>query len=422
MASRTLLCGAVLWLTLALASLFEPRTFAEPQFKSGTALVEVDVIVLDRQGRFVPGLQPSDLMLFEDGKPQQIQQFYMVTYDPGGEVVSEFVDQADHQAQRVFVLLFDEGHLAHDAMMRVKRGAEQFVQEQFGPKDIGGVFVDGAMHRGRLTNEKAQLIDGIRAVRPAFDNRQELLAPFRSFPRIPSELDAVRIADGARELVTDLAGQACGESPAECQFAGGPGRVENLLEQKAKFYVRQARTLTNQTLQNLRVVINGVSRIPGRKTIVFLTEGFFVEESRGVLQQLAAQAARAGAAIYSIDGRGNINRMGAEQDVLQRERGRSTAFDTGDDGPNILTAGTGGFMIQGIDDMSRAFGRIVRDTSTYYVIGYQPENAVMDGAFRKIDVKSRHRDHRVRARKGYAAVALPPQQRLHGGSTEGRKD
>ncbi len=408
---RFLLCGAVV---SCLLGYVHPLPLLG-QFKSGTALVEVDVIVLDRQGRFVPGLRAADLMLFEDGRPQQIQQFYMVTYDPGGGIVSEFASQADHQAQRVFVLLFDEGHLANDSMMRVKRGAVQFIRDQFGPKDIGGVFVDGVMHRSRLTNDTAQLIEGIRAVRPAFDNRQELLAPFRSFPRIPSEVDAVRIADGARELVNDLASRACAEEPAECQYTGGVGRVENVLEQKARFYVRQARMLTNQTLQNLRAVINGVSRIPGRKTIVFLTEGFFIEESRGVLRQLAARAARAGAAIYSIDGRGLVNRMSAEHDVLQRERGRSTAFDTGDDGPNILTAGTGGFMIQGIDDMSRAFGRIIRDTSTYYVIGYQPENAVMDGTFRTIEVKSRHREHKIRARKGYAAVALPPPQKLFGG-------
>lgn len=410
-AGRSLLCAVAV---CCLLGYVRPLPI-HGQFKSGTALVEVDVIVLDRDGRFVPGLRAADLLLFEDGKPQQIQQFYMVTYDPGGSVVSEFASQADHVAQRVFVLLFDEGHLANDSMMRVKRGAEQFIRDQFGPKDIGGVFVDGVMHRGRLTTDKAQILEGIRAVRPAFDNRQELLAPFRAFPRIPGEIDAVRIADGARELVNDLAGQACAESPAECQYTGGVGRVENVLEQKAKFYVRQARMLTNQTLQNLRVVINGVSRIPGRKTIVFLSEGFFVEESRGVLQQLAAQASRAGAAIYSIDGRGLVNRMGAEHDALQRERGRSTAFDTGDDGPNILTSGTGGLMIQGIDDMSRAFGRIVRDTSTYYVIGYQPDNAAMDGTFRKIEVKARTGGHKVRARKGYVAVPLPPRQTLYGG-------
>ena len=388
---------------------------AAGQFRSGTSLVTVDVIVLDRDGRFVPGLRAGDLELFEDGRPQQIQQFYMVTYDPGGSVVSEYAAQADHQAQRVFILLFDEGHLANDSLMRTKRGAEQFIREQLGPKDIGGVFVGGGMFRGLLTSDKEQLVAGIRAVTPAFDNRQALLAAFRSFPRIPNEVDATRIADGARELVDELARQACKEYPTECNVEGGVGRVQNVIEQKARFYVRQSRMLTGQTLQNLRTVTNGLARIPGRKTVVLISEGFYVEESRGVLQQVAGEAARAGATIYSIDGRGNINRMSSNPDVLTRDRARSLAFDTGDDGPNILTAGTGGFMIQGIDDMSRAFGRIVRDTSTYYVIGYQPDNATLDGSFRKIEVKAKEGRYKIRARKGYAAVALPPPQRLRGG-------
>jgi hypothetical protein len=72
-------------------------------------------------------------------------------------------------------------------------------------------------------------------------------------------------------------------------------------------------------------------------------------------------------------------------------------------------------MVGNIDDMSRAFGLIVRDTSTYYVIGYQPENAVLDGKFRKIEVRVKAEGLKVRARRGYVAVALPPQQTLWGG-------
>jgi hypothetical protein len=71
-------------------------------------------------------------------------------------------------------------------------------------------------------------------------------------------------------------------------------------------------------------------------------------------------------------------------------------------------------IVRNIDDMSRAFGMIVRDTSTYYVIGYQPDNGRMDGKFRKIELKSKVRDLKVRARKGYAAVALPPQEVMWG--------
>ena len=100
-----------------------------------------------------------------------------------------------------------------------------------------------------------------------------------------------------------------------------------------------------------------------------MSEGFFVEESRGTLEKVAGQLARSGTAIYSIDGRGLLNGSSPNPDVLSTSRARATTFDTGEDGPTILTANTGGFMVRNIDDMSRAFGMIVRDTSTCYVIG-----------------------------------------------------
>jgi VWFA-related protein len=167
-------------------------------------------------------------------------------------------------------------------------------------------------------------------------------------------------------------------------------------------------------MQNLESVARGLAKIPGRKTVVFMTEGFFVEDQRGSLETIAAQAARSGITIYSIDGRGLINGLGVNPDVTRMERSRAANFDTGEDGPNILTAVTGGFMIRNIDDISLAFGRIVRDTSTYYVIGYQPDNATMDGKVRKIDVKSSVPGIKVRARKSYAAVKLPPQEAIWG--------
>src|SRR5437764_8339520 len=100
-----------------------------PRFKSAAALVEVDAIVLDKAGKFVPGLKADDVTLLEDGKPQKIQQFYMVTHDLGsapGAPVSEYADQADFTAHRLFVILFDEGSLANDSLMKAKKGAEAF--------------------------------------------------------------------------------------------------------------------------------------------------------------------------------------------------------------------------------------------------------------------------------------------------------
>ncbi len=394
-----------------------PQTAQPPTFKSATAIVEVDAVILDKDGRFVPGLKADDVTLLEDGRPQKIEHFYMVTHDLGtgpNAPVSEYADQADFRAHRLFVLLFDEGSLANESLMRAKQGAEAFVRDQMGPEDAGGVFVNGGMFRGLLTTDKLELLAGIRAVKPAFDTRQSILAPFREWPRIGSELDATRISDGAREVTASLASDACNEKPADCREAGGLEQVENLIQKKANLYVRQAQNLMNQTVQNVQAVARGLGRLPGRKTVVFITEGFYVEDSRSVLQTIAGEAARSGVTIYSIDARGLINGRSPNPDVVRPDRARSTAFDPGEDGPDILTSGTGGFMVRGIDDMSRAFGLIVRDTSTYYVIGYQPENATMDGKFRKIEVRTRVPKVKVRARKGYVAVNLPPQQSIWG--------
>ena len=404
-------------LALCGAMLLQSPSVPQPTFKSTTELVEVDAVVLDKNGNFVPGLKATDITLYENGKPQRIQQFFMVTHDLGlreGSVASELADQAQFGAHRVFVMLFDEAHLANDSLMRVKTGAEQFVHQMFGEGDAGGVFLNGGMYKGRLTIDKGELLSGIRAVQPAFENRQAILAPFREWPRVNSEVEAGRIADGAREVVAELGVKACKEDPQACVSEGGLGNVENLIQQKARLYVRQARMLTSRTLQSLEVVARGLAKIPGRKTVVFMTEGFFVEDSRGDLQTISAQLARSGITLYSIDGRGMVNAMAPNQDVVRMEAGRSTRFDTGDDGPTILTEGTGGFMVRNIDDITRAFGLIVRDTSTYYIIGYQPDNATMDGKVRKIEVKTSLPGTKVRARKSYAAVKLPPQEAIWG--------
>ena len=390
-------------------------------FRATTSLVEVDAVIHDDRGEFVPGITADDLTLLEDGKPQSIQNFYMVTHD--SNAVSPTINTSiggqglpEERAHRVFILMFDEGSLATESMMRVKRGAEQFIEQQIGPGDYCGVLVNGSMYRCRLTNDKNELLMGVRAVKPGFETRQSLLASLREFPRIPSEVDAERIEQGAIEVTVQLGTQACIDDPAQCAEAGNLQGVENLLQQKARLYVRQSRALAAQTVQNFQYVSTGLSHIPGRKTVIFLSEGFFSEESRAILQTVAATAARGGTTIYSIDGRGNINGLSVNPDVVRASMSRSGADDTGDDGPMILTSGTGGFMVHGMDDFSRAFGLVVRDTSTYYVIGYRPANSVMDGKYRKIELKAKVPGLNIRARKGYLAVSLPPLEMMHGGS------
>lgn len=399
-----------------------PQTQApsQPQatFRTTTSLVEVDVVIHDKKGDFVSGLTAADLQLFEDGKAQKIEQFYMVSHERGGQLIPVTGDRdvaPEDRARRIFVVMFDEGHLAHDSLMRSKAGVATFIKENIGPGDFGGIFLNGKMHNGRLTTSPAELLAGVSNVTVGFENRQSILSTFREFPRIPSEIDAMRISEGSIEVARRLGAAACQEDPQSCALNGGLNQVENLIQQKSRLYVRQARILTYTTLQNLRYVVSRLSRIPGRKTLIFLSEGFFVEESRDDLLAIGADAARGGTTIYSIDGRGLIGAPSATSDALRTEAGRSTSFDSGEVAPFLLTSATGGLRIQNIDFIGRAFNIVVRDTSTYYVIGYRPDSAVMDGKFRKIEVKANVSGVNVRSRKGYAAVALPPMQAVREG-------
>ncbi len=399
-----------------------PQTQApsQPQatFRTTTSLVEVDVVIHDKKGDFVGGLTAADLQLFEDGKAQKIEQFYMVSHERGGQLIPVTGDRdvaPEDRARRIFVVMFDEGHLAHDSLMRSKAGVATFIKENIGPGDFGGIFLNGKMHNGRLTTSPAELLAGVSNVTVGFENRQSILSTFREFPRIPSEIDAMRISEGSIEVARRLGAAACQEDPQSCALNGGLNQVENLIQQKSRLYVRQARILTYTTLQNLRYVVSRLSRIPGRKTLIFLSEGFFVEESRDDLLAIGADAARGGTTIYSIDGRGLIGAPSATSDALRTEAGRSTSFDSGEVAPFLLTSATGGLRIQNIDFIGRAFNIVVRDTSTYYVIGYRPDSAVMDGKFRKIEVKANVSGVNVRSRKGYAAVALPPMQAVREG-------
>jgi VWFA-related protein len=388
---------------------------APPLFRSTTELVEVDAIVQDRDGRFVSGLSADDFEIEEDGKPQRIQLFYLVT-GPSASVARAKVPEGllrgpDQTARRIFTLVFDQDHLAFDAFKRVQDAALAFLQEEFRPGDVGGVVLDGVMARNRLTTLREELVEIVRGARPNAEVR-ERAEVFRDWPRLESEFEALRIDAGDQRVLAEAVMRNCLERPDECARPGVPESVENTLQWNARRYLDLARAAATRLVQTLSAVVTGLGRLEGRKTVVLLTEGFLVEEIRGMLSQIAARAARFGVTIYAIDARGLARAStGLSEASEPGVRLAPSAFDTQEDGPHILAVETGGFVVRNTNDFQGALARIAEDTSTYYVLGYSPEQTVLDGRFRKIDVRVKWRGMQVRARKGYLATPLPPPMR-----------
>ena len=195
------------------------------------------------------------------------------------------------------------------------------------------------------------------------------------------------------------------------------------------------------SLGALNLVIRGTRDLPGRKAIIFVSEGFqlLVRERndatklpdsrvRYALDRVIDQATRAGVVIYSLDCRGlqtaglqaaddlksppdgvsmeeTVRAAAANRTDFNRETQESLAY---------LAEQTGGFAVLNTNDLARGLGRITDDLRGYYVIGYVPEDGTFAAPgktprFRKISIKVKRPGFQVKTRKEFLGISDPQQ-------------
>jgi VWFA-related protein len=412
------------WILAAIAAGLVRPLAAQPQqtppnYRAGTAVVQVDVIVRDKDGRFVTDLAPQDFQVSEDGTPQTVSQFYVVV-GPEAPAASAPAPQPPGRpapagppavqfprAPRLFIVVFDDDHLSPGGFKRVQAAALSLFEKQFQKGDVGGVVANGKMANNRLTSDREELLKAVRAAKPS-GRTLFRLAEERDWPRM-SLAEAVRIrVDNDQQLLRAVAIRACNDEPDACQRDDATSTV---LEKSARM-AAEAATQTNATLRTLAVLMNGLARFEGRKSILLLTEGFVAEESWPLVKEAVGLAARGHATIYTLDARGldstnmESHLMGSDPGALDREGRLLNQFDMGSDSVNSLAVDTGGFVVRNTNIFDQAVARIADDASHYYVLGYRPVKAP-DGKFRKISVKVERPGLSVRARRGYVAATEP---------------
>src|SRR4029079_18900287 len=186
------------------------------------------------------------------------------------------------------------------------------------------------------------------------------------------------------------------------------------------------------TINSLLAVISPMQNLPGRKTIIFFSEGLKLPPA--VQQKFPAvinAANRANVSIYSIDAAGlriqsgtqdaarelnSIAGAGMAQQARGSDRGSSGPYmrslERNEDllgfdprsGLGSLSDQTGGFLIHDTNDLVSGLRRIDDDMNGYYFLTYVPGNKDYDGRFRRISVKVARSNIEVQSRQGYYAV------------------
>ncbi|HUQ88192.1 MAG TPA: VWA domain-containing protein [Vicinamibacterales bacterium] len=387
-------------------------------FRAEVNYVEVDARVLDRQGKFIPGLKPEDFQIFEDGKPQKVTAFSMVNIPleraerplfaskPIEPDVRNNMQAADG---RIYVIMLDDLHTAPLRSQRVKLAAKQFIEKYIGANDLAAVVhTSGRSDAAQeFTSSQARLL---RAV-DMFMGR--------------------KLASSTRNMMDDV------QRRAGTPSAGDPAAD---IDDKERGY--NARN----TLVSIKNVAQYLGNIRGRrKAVVMFGEGIDyninelfsdqITEAQTVIdatRDMIAAATRANVAIYAVDPRGlgaefeDMSSIQSFPDDTSLGLGMSSIFNEvrlSQDSLRVMGDETGGFAIVNKNDFRDAFQRIVDDNSSYYVMGYYSTNDKRDGRFRKIEVRLADKPGlTVRARKGYVAprgkAPEPVKTTANGPSTE----
>ena len=415
-----------------------PPVDDKESIKISTTLIQVDVTVTDKDGKIVTDLKPEDFEVYENGKKQPITNFSFISVNKPAEKTNPQpvkpeknavpippVRLKSEQVRRTYALVVDDLGLNFGNVNWVQQALKKFVNEQMLEGDLVAIIRTGS-GIGALqsfTSDKRQLLAAIDKIKWNSFGRSGIGTFTPIAPTMKEELEGRKTADGRTR------------SPE--------GAEED------KEFTRQTDEFRNEnfsvgTLGALNYIIRGMRELPGRKAVVLFSEGF-VLTSNGQnnlildkMRVLADLANRSSVVIYTIDPRGlQVPGMANAEDIIQQilpdnfdpatysdDRGqREKDFTDSQHSLRFLAYETGGIPYINQNNIDKGLRQAVNDQSSYYLLGYQPDDESFDpkkAKFNKLEVKLTRPGLKIRYRSGFFGItdekiqniAQTPQQKL----------
>jgi VWFA-related protein len=425
---RLVFAGAALVAAVDLAGRAQPapQSPEPPRFRVGVDAIRLDVVVTDRDGRIVTDLRPDEFELRQDDEVQPISLVRYIPVDSsapdrvaarpvtGGltppSVAPRRLTRAE--VQRTMVVVVDDLGIAWENMEPTRRALRRFVDETIQPGDLVGLMrtsVTSGVSQ-QLTTDKRLLHAAVDQVRWHGFSRREVssFTPLNAF--LPTGQTGFR-----------------NPTPASMDMHG----IDGLREL----------TSVGGSLGSLVLAVQAVKELPGRKAVVFVSEGFALGDPevgdiiRLRLDRVLDQALRGGVVIYSLDPRGlvagglaaedNAKGLDAAATAIEGSRRLRQLLDS-QDTLAYMAEETGGLAALNNNDLPRSLRRFADDQRGYYIIGYTPPDGTFAAPgktprFHPVEVRVKRPGLKVRTRKGFLGISDPdrtpppdtPQQALH---------
>ena len=388
-----------------------------PTIRVSTRLVLVDVVVTDKHGQAVPGLQAADFTVAEKGKPQRIAVFtapgQSARPTPPALPAGVYSNRPEYRspAGPPTVILLDAVNTPLENQNEARTQMLKFAVENF-----------------KAGNEVAVLMLG---------NQLGILQDFTTDPQTLQNAfqhygaqKPAHTGDPAEAVSVDVSGPGVGVAAARVTAS-----MENFQKEELTNVVDHRVGITLAALRALSRILGG---IPGRKNVIWLSAGFpfnllpeqqvnapveseFQERQARInqcetygcpdpvngaetsmnpgqqkiygneIRDVAAQLASAQIAIYPVDVRG-LEAATDSNSYSSQQTMRAIADETG------------GIAFINRNDIHVGVDSAMADHAASYTIGYYPANKNWDGNYRTISVKLNREGTELRYRRGYFAV------------------
>ncbi len=397
-----------------------------------TRLVEVNVVVQDRKGAAVRDMARDDFEVTEEGKPQTIATFSLEsnlktigrTEPLPPNAFSNIPSQAG-ASQNLTAVLFDTLNTPIEDQVNARRELVRFLR-QIEPQDRVAVFGLGTSLQviHDFTGSSAALVRAIEH----YGNRLSL--------------------EQANPAALPQDNGWLAENEAEAKIIAAMDEVVNRTAERINNYYIQRRTTI--TLQALEAIADHIAPLPGRKCLIWISDGFPLTYGSNVMRlnqlnegvknfsEIVSRTARsltnANVAIYPVDARAlmtlgsithgagislvapNPNATGARAAAREAARIDDQATDevfAARTTMKELADQTGGRASFDTNDARSAIRQALEDSRVTYTLGYYPTDPDFNGKFRSIKVSVKRPGLQVRYRRGYFAFPDEPIDAAH---------
>jgi VWFA-related protein len=390
-----------------------------------TQLVQTDVMVFDKNGKFVDNLGREQFELRVDGKPVPVSFFERVTTGNAKQTTERAGEKviapkaagavAADTRGRTITFFVDDLHLSLDSLGRTREALTYFIEHEMTPWDHVA-FVSASGQIGFLQ----QFTDNKAVLRTALARLKPIPYTVRDTDQPPmTEYIAIRIMNGDRDaadLYIDkiIEGYVSKKSSSR---ALNRNAVFEMVKGRANQIIFGLQSVTENSLSSLENLLRSTQQISGRKLVFYISDGFFLETKNGIsaantrLEHVIDTATRTGSVIYTIDARGLFALLpDATGERPFDPKGRLDRATVGEsmisqDGLAALAGNTGGRFLKNQNYFDSWVSRVLGETSNYYVLAWRPEaDEQKIGKFKQVEVSVIGRpDLAVRLNRGYIA-------------------